>query len=136
MNILIPEETVKMLERFYGCDDGVIRNVNVFFTTTTRPTQITVILSVRDKEVQSSHSWVNLCLNLTDVKEFRVMDSSKQSYQVLSNGLHIQHFDGFFFIDFGFHVDAPAIASEFRSSNFYFVTRLLSWEVRQYGEDA
>jgi hypothetical protein len=53
----------------------------------------------------------------------------------LSNGLHLDHFEGLFFLDFGYNVDRPDNVAEYMESEFYIAARVVEWEVMPYDED-
>ncbi len=127
-------EINKFLERFHFFYDSVIRNVKISFINESVAANIEVIISVRDRdnETLENDRWVNVSIEIDEVVEFNFRESSKESYQVLSNGLHILEAESLLYFDFGFHIDAPNNFKEFKKSNFYVVGKNLTWAVEDY----
>jgi len=127
-------KTNKFLERFNFFYGSVIRDVKISFRNPSFATNVKIIISTRDKETSESGSWVNVSVEIDKVTEFNFRETSKESYQVLSNGLHILESEGLFYFDFGFHADAPKSSEEFKESNFYIVGQSLNWKSEPYQE--
>ncbi len=122
-------EVSNFLDRFYFFCDSVIRNIEVSFRNITSPTIIKVIISVRDKQATKNDDWVNVEIKISEVIEFNLQESFKESYQVISHGLHILESDERIYFDFGFHIDPPNISEEFKESNFYVVGKQFDYKV-------
>ena len=122
----------KFLERFHFFYDSVIRNVKISFRDESVATNIEIIISARDNEYLENDSWVNVNLKIDEVVEFNFRENSKESYQVLSNGLHILETENFLYFDFGFHIDAPDNVEEFKKSSFYVVGKNLTLTIQDY----
>lgn len=123
------EEISRFLNRFYYFDDSVIRNIFIQFGH-----KVTLTLSTKDAEEPLNNGWVNVILEINDVTEFSFQESSKESYQVLSNNLHITFSNGLYFLDFGYFIDKPKDLPEYKKSKFYLVGKTLSWKVTDYQE--
>ena len=89
------------LRRFFYFSDGVIRDVNVRFRNSSRLSSLAVTLSTRDSESAGGADWVNVLLTISEVSEFVLSESIKESYQVLSNDLRIVPIREGLFFDFG-----------------------------------
>ena len=127
-------EIDKFLERFNFFYDSIIRDVKISFRNSSFSTNIKIIISAKDNESSQNNGWVNVNIEIDKVTEFNFRESAKESYQVLSSGLHILELTGLFYFDFGFYVDAPQKSEEFKESNFYIVGQNLSWKVELYQE--
>ena len=134
MNELTAQSVPRFEERFHRCDDGVLRRVSIAYRCgENRPSEISIVISVMDKETTESRGWVNLLLEMTDVREFSFCEGDT-SYQILSNGLSIKQIEGLYYIHFH-PVDEPASVEDFRNSKFYTVAKTISWEVLPYNEE-
>ena len=125
--------TIKsFLERFYSFSDAVIKDISLSFRRSGELGKASVELSCRDEESTSADKWINLIIHLKEVVEFAIHESERESYQVLSNELHILKSEDLLFIDFGALVDEPTTSGELRESRFYFVCKDLAWEAVDY----
>ena len=120
------------LERFNFFYDSIIRDVEIRFRNSSFPAKIKVIISTRDKETKKNEGWVDVKIEITEAVEFNFRESSKESYQVISNGLHIMESDALVYFDFGFHTDVSESPKEFRKSNFYIIGKSFDWAVEDY----
>lgn len=127
-------ETDKFLERFNFFYDSVIRSVRVWFRNENSSTKLSITISTRDKESYADGGWVNVNIEISEVTEFNIAESSRESYQVISDGLHILQSEDLLFFDFGFHTDTPEVSEEFKKSKFYVVGKNLTWIVQAYQE--
>ncbi len=119
----------KFLERFNFFYDSVIRDIKISFRNDYSATNIVIIISVRDIETLENDGWVNVKLAISEVEEFHFRENSKESHQVLSNGLHILESEYLFYFDFGFHIEMPESIKEFKESKFYVVGKHFNWKV-------
>ena len=124
----------KFLERFNFFYDSVIRDVKISFRSDSSATNIVIIISTRDIETLENDGWVNVKLEINEVEGFDFRENSKESYQLLSNGLHILESDCLFYFDFGFHIDMPKSFKEMKKSKFCVVGKSFDWEVETYRE--
>jgi hypothetical protein len=121
------------LERFYYCNDGVLRELDIDLGSDGRIPTATVEMSVRDREAaEVDEGWVNLRITLDHLQEFRLVKGEKEDCKVLSNGLHIAVLMGHLFIDFGSFTDEQSTLDEYRSSSFYFSGSSIKYEVVAY----
>lgn len=127
-------ETKDFLERFYSFYDSIIREIEVHFRSKLEPTRARIFISSRDKEATSEKNWVNVVIEISEVSDFAFVENSKESYQVLSNGLHILNDHEFIMIDFGYHIETPENYDEFRQSKFFIVGKEMTWSVMDYKE--
>jgi hypothetical protein len=138
-NILTEATKKEFLERFYDCDDGVIRSIDISYPYGwfTRPnpgeketTRANILLSVRDK--LSNAGWCNLVLMLSEVLELKVAEPHGGNNSVLSDGLKLAWFDGSVFIDLSLNGNDLKSIDGFRRSNRYVVAKELRWRVEEY----
>lgn len=134
MEIVLAEQTGDFLNRFYNCDDGVLREVLLNFTGPGSPPCAVVEISTRVKQVGESDEWVNLRLQIESLAEFRLTKGVREDCMVLSNGIHILHAGGIVLLDLSSDGQERAMVEEYRSSPFYFAGRALMWELRPYRE--
>lgn len=127
-------EINKFLERFNFFYDSVIRDVRISFRNSSSATNIKVIISTRDKETLENDGWINVLIEINEVVEFNFRESFKESYQVISNDLHILEYEESVYFDFGFHSNTPKIHEEYKKSNFYVIGKRFDWKVEKYQE--
>jgi hypothetical protein len=125
-------EVQKFKERFCSFYDSIIRAVTVEFRNVKSVAKVTVTLSARDLETDSNDNWVNVTIKVSGVSELAFYESPKESYQVLSNGLHILNFENLMCFDFGYHIDEPNNIAEFRESKFYVIGEEFEWIISNY----
>lgn len=122
-----------LLDRFFRCDDGVLKDLYLDLGSDDREPSATIELSVRDSvQDPSGEAWANLRLRLDRLQEFCLVNRDREECKVLSNGLHIAVFNGRVFVDFGLFTEDTSTLEEFRSSPFYLAGEELSWEVAPY----
>ena len=127
MTTLQPNEIRSLLERFYNGDDGIISSITIHYPRS-GPTEITIIVSVMDRDSVGDERWVNLKLELHDVQEFTFREQLHATYVVMTDGLHINYFDGVFFVDLGdVWQEHPQTAEEYRSSAVYAAAKVVMW---------
>ena len=128
------ENIEKFLARFYSFNDAVIVKIDIKFRHLSLPTVINVLLSTRDAESNVENEWVNVSLTVKDVTAFRFMESTKASFQVLSDGIHIAILDESIFIDFGDFDELPTDFNELESSRYFVKGRDFKWVILPYEE--
>ncbi len=140
-NVLTEATTREFLERFYDCDDGVLRNIDINYPYGwfTRPapdqaysekTCVNILLSVRDKLLNGG--WCNLFLMLSEVRELRVAEPHGGYNSVLSDGLKLAWIDGSILIDLSLGDNDLRSVDAFRRSNRYIRAKELRWRVEEY----
>jgi hypothetical protein len=134
MTILGEEHIDEFIERFHSFNDGVIRTILVSYRNSSAGAEAQLGISVRDSASHDNDSWVNVRIKASDVTEFSFHETDKESYQVLSSGLHVTWIDGVFFLEFGDCIDISEEVSEIRKSKFYLAAKLIEWEVAPYQE--
>src|SRR5439155_25924978 len=122
------------LQRFNSFHDAIIRHIEVTFRFRNPITKARIIISVRDSQTMANEGWVNLRLELADVKEFRFVESSTSVTYTVIYEAHIASFDDLFFIDFGGLSDHTASAEDCRKSEFYIAAKKAEWDVESYQE--
>ena len=134
MFALTVSEISGFLQRFNLFHDAIIRHLQVTFRFRNPITTARIIISVRDSQTMANEGWVNLRFELTDVKEFRFVESRTLVTYTVIYEAHIASFDDLFFLDFGGLTDDPASAQDCRKSDFYIATKKAEWEVEPYQE--
>jgi len=138
-NVLNEATKKEFLERFYDCDDAVIRSIDIIYPYGwfTRPnpgeketTRVNILLSVRDK--LSNGGWCNLVLMLSEVLELKVAEPHGGYNSVLSDGLKLAWFDGSVFVDLSLNDNDLKSVDAFRRSNRYVGAKELHWRVEEY----
>jgi hypothetical protein len=138
-NVLTEVTKKEFLERFYDCDDGVVRGIDIVYPYGwfTRPnpteiekTRVNILLSVRDKLLDGG--WCNLILMLSEVQELRVAEPHGGYNSVLSDGLKLAWFDRVIFIDLSLNDNDLKSIDAFRRSNRYLGAKELHWRVEEY----
>jgi hypothetical protein len=139
MNKLKHSEADAFLKRFYYCDDGVIRSVEVMYPygwfTLPAPLEqetkrVNIILSVPDSQLMGN--WCNLIITMLDVKEVKVDEPHEGCHSILSDGLKFGWFDNLVFIDFSHEENDLVSANGFRKVNRCVAGRELIWRVEPY----
>jgi hypothetical protein len=132
MNSLTKDSYLAFLDRFCGGSDGVIRSFTITFRyRLQKETSGIVCISVKDIQCEENEGWVNLVIELNDIVEFTMRESTI-SYQVISSEIHILESDGLLYIDFGGCVEQPSSVNEIRKSEFYCASKLASWRLEPY----
>lgn len=139
IHILKQNETETFLGRFYNCDDGVIRSVEViypygWFTLPAPPEvekkRVNIVLSVPDS--QSKGDWCNLIITVSDVKELKIDDPHEGCHSILSDGLKLGWFDDLVFVDFSHDENDRRNAESFRKVHRYVAGHELQWQLAPY----
>lgn len=128
------EQVDEFLNRFYSFYDSIIRNLNISFRNSLHPTKIEIVISCKDRNLETDDAWVNVTLEIFDVTEFSFYQSGQEDYQVISNGIHILYLDETYYFDFGYHIDKPDNVYELKESKFYVAGKELKWNVSHYQE--
>jgi hypothetical protein len=71
--------------------------------------------------------WSTVRLILSEVVHFEYFRSTKISYDVLSNGLHIVSQGNWIGVEFGDFVNAPSCLDELKKSPCHIVASKISW---------
>ena len=111
-------EINNFLKQFNFFYDSVIRRVGISFRNGDFTTNVEVIISTRDSKTVENDSWVNVAIKISEVTEFNFRESSKESYQIISDGLHILESEKSVYFDFGFYSDAPKNSEEIQEIKF------------------
>jgi hypothetical protein len=135
MNINQKEHRDNFLAKFNHGYDGVVRAVQLKFSPAEELGHAIVTLSVRRSGAKKNRNgWVNLRLSIDAVEEFSLRESSKESFRVLSSGLHIGSFGELLFFDFAPYSVCPAGMEDYRRSGFYVAGRSFTWREEPYSE--
>lgn len=121
----------RVLERFYRCNDGLIRRIDLVFEPNRDDSRATIICSVKDDAADAE--WVNVIFRVRGLRELSMVEG-RTSYRVLSDGLTVGWFDGLVFLDFGPYTSEPSGVEDFRRSGCYFAGLTATWEVVPYAE--
>lgn len=121
----------RVLERFYRCNDGLIRRVDLVFEPNRDESRATIVCSVKDDEAGAE--WVNVIFRVRGLHE-HTMTEGRVSYRVLSDGLTLGWFEGLVFLDFGPYTTEPDGVDDVRRSGCYFAGLSATWEVVPYAE--
>ena len=130
-NPLTQAEADGVLERFYRCNDGVIRRIDQVFEPDRDDSRATIICSVRDDSADAA--WVNVIFRIRGLRELSMVEG-RTSHRVLSDGLIVGWFDGLVFLDFGLYTTEPRGVDDFRRAGCYFAGLSATWEVAPYAE--
>lgn len=134
MQVLLEQDTEALLNRFYQCADGVIRELRLDLGSSTRGPCGFVELSTRDSEVTKDDGWTNLRLLIENLLEFRLSKGDREDCAVLSNGIRIRHFGDRVFLDLGTDDLDSATPDDLRASSFYLAGEAIRWESVAYRE--
>ncbi|HEX2914718.1 MAG TPA: hypothetical protein VH186_28210 [Chloroflexia bacterium] len=131
MNEITSANFKEFLDRYYNCDDGVIRSVNINYRSGIK--QITVELSVQLRESEQDDDWTNVTLEIENFVEFKLYEG-KFTCVVLSEGLHIAFFDGIIYLDFCPYAepDASSTVEDYRKSYFLIAGKKCYWSQSDY----
>ena len=136
MNLNQRERSQHFLAHFNHCFDGIVRRIQFRFAPTESFGRAYITLSVqRPITRRIKNGWVNVRMAITEVEEFAVRESAKESCRVLSSGLHIEVFNGLLFFDFAPYSVSPDSLEDYRRSGFYIAGRSFSWKVEEYSEE-
>lgn len=121
------------IQRFYSFYDSVIRKIEIKFRNSSQATSVEILISTRDMQTKENGGWVNVLLRIEEVSAFNFCENTKESYQVLSDGLKIGNGDvEVLYFDFGYFDDLPKDSEKLKSSKFYVIGKDFAWEVREY----
>lgn len=121
----------RILNRFYGFSDGLIRWIQLRYQDGgTQNVELEV--ACRDSEATEDEGWVSVRVRVRNAQEFTVREKSNTTLQVLSGGLHIQKLDDGVGIDFGGRWDPPQSIDELRKSDAFAIGREIEIEVAPY----
>ena len=136
MNLNQRERSQHFLKHFNHCYDGIVRRIQFRFAPTEAFGRAYLTLSVqRPITRRIKNGWVNVRMAITEVEEFALRESSKESFRVLSSGLQIEVFNGLLFFDFAPYSVSPRGLEDYRRSGFYIAGRSFSWKVEEYSEE-
>lgn len=128
---LIQADAERVLERFYRCNDGLIRRIDLAFEPDRDDSRATIVCSVKDDAADAA--WVNVIFQVRGLREVAMVEG-QTSFRVLSDGLTVGWFDGLIFLDFGPYTSEPRGVDDFRRSRCYFAGLTATWEVAPYAE--
>ena len=112
------------LQRFGNYNDAVIRYMAVEY----RKSEADLHLAIDAQDTANKESgWTRITLTLRSCSLIRFVQSSRESYQVLSNGMHIIFAGGMIGIDLGHFVDSPESLNELQQSPCCGVGKDLFW---------
>ena len=131
MNILKQEAKETFLQRFYNCDDGVVRSIAVVYPLCL----LHALRSARKRnQKRDGHSvslrrrvrrqMVQPVLELFDVKELAVAEKTDRCHTVLFNGLNLAWFNDVIFVDLSSDENDFQSAESFRKVSRYFAATL------------
>jgi hypothetical protein len=125
---LLPSTYEDFLTRFGNLYDTLVRQVLYNYAAGERNGQVTVTLSVRDRERPPDNSWCMLTLLIDDVVEFHLLEG-KSTNVVLSSGLSIGAFADSVYLDFSPYTEVPRSIADFQRSTFLVAGRRCVWSV-------
>ena len=121
----------RILARFYGFSDGVIRWIQLRYQQDgSRAVELT--LGCRDAEATENEGWVSVRILVRNVEEFTVREQPNTTLQVLSEGLHLQSIDGSITVEFGGALESPQSKSDLRKSDGFITGKEIELEVGPY----
>jgi len=130
---LTQADAESVLERFYRCNDGLIRRVDLVFEPNRDDSRATIVCSVKDDAADAA--WVNVIFRVRGLREL-TMSEGNVTYRVLSDGLTLGWFEGLVFLDFGPYTSEPSGVDDYRRSGCYFAGHSATWEAVPYTESA
>lgn len=134
MEALERQNIDEFLVRFNSFYDAILRSICIQLRSRGQPSKVEFEISVQDNEREEHDAWVNIHFCVEGSSEIVIHESNQGSYQVLSDGLHINVFDGCYFIEFGDCIDGPESLTEVRNSKFYLAGKSVLWGVVPYKE--
>lgn len=123
----------EFLNRFQNFHDGLIREVQFFFTTGSFNAHARVVLSVIEHRQTGSPKWINLTLEVSNVSFFRLQEGGRQSCVVLFD-LTVKYIGEDIYIDFCPFQPEPEEVDEFLQSDFLIVGKKVRWATFPYAE--
>ena len=106
MKIKAHDEFERIMARFYGFCDGIIRSLRLQYEADgTR--HVELLIASRDAEATENEGWVSVRILVRNAQEFVVREQTNTTLQVLSEGLHIQTIDDGVGIEFGGALEPP-----------------------------
>ncbi len=131
MTLKTQDDFERLLNRFYGFSDGVIRGIRLRYQDDgTRNGELEV--ACRDSEATENGGWVSVRLLIRNVQEFTVRERSDTTLQVLSEGLHIRVANDGVGIEFGGTLEFMELTSDLRKSDAFIVGEEIEIEVGPY----
>lgn len=131
MKRIARDDFERMLSRFYGFSDGLIRSVRIRYENEgTRNVEIEV--ACRDADSTENEGWVSVRILVRKVQEFTMREQANMTLQVLSEGLHIQATDAGVGLEFGGALESPLTTSDLRRSDGFIIGEEIEMEVGSY----
>jgi hypothetical protein len=129
MKELLPSNLKMFLVRFDHCYDGLVRYVKMNYETK----EVTVVLSVQDRETQKNNGWVNLTLVVKQATKF-ILIEDKSTCVVLSGGFQVGFYDAKIYLDFSPYTEEPDGIDDFMKSHFLVVGKKCMWTLSRLND--
>jgi len=121
----------RILARFYGFSDGVLRWIRLRYQDDgSRDVELT--LACRDAEATENEGWVSVHILVRNAEEFTVQEQTNTTLQVLSEGLHLQAIDGSVALEFGGALESPQTKSDLRKSDGFITGKEIEIAIGAY----
>jgi len=131
MQVQNQEDCDRLLERFYGFCDGLIRSIVVrYLDDGTRNLQMEV--STRDCKELENEGWVCVQLTVSNVQDFCIRENAKTTIQVLSEGIHVRRIADTVCIEFGGALETLQSLDSFRSADAFAIGSELDFVIGPY----
>lgn len=131
MAAITRDDFERVLARFYGFSDSVIRSVLLEYGEDGKRI-VSLEIACRDAESTANEGWVSVRIRMQNVQDFTVRESPQTTLQVLSDGLHIQPMGAGVAIEFGGATEPPQTKGELQKSDGYAIGSEIEMEVGPY----
>lgn len=123
---LTPGNVEDFKSRFYACSDGLLLHLDMRLGGNGEKT-VTLTIQVKDNARDSDDCWVKLKITVSGVLHYRFAQSSREQFQVLSDGIQIGLFANTVFLDLAPYTDEPDCENDFLRSSAYCAGSEVSW---------
>ena len=126
MQALEPGDVANFLARFQTFCDAVLCE---FSCQPGSETSCQLVFEAKDEYTPGG--WSRVTLRLENVSSWKFAVNMNCAFYILSNGLHLLHHDGSFYMDVNELIDASDDLEDYLNSNFHFVMHALWWQATE-----
>ena len=126
INSLNPRNLKHFLDRFENFNDSILICFSCEMPRGESETICSVELEAKDND--SDDGWSRVTLLFSEVISWKFDVSLNTAYYIMSNGIHIHYEQEHFYLDMSNLVDYSPNISDYQSSRFHFISKIISWK--------